>query len=106
MKLTNRDKESFGFGTKILVNLIVMREICEVFALGDLCSDIGEDDVVEERIPRERHTIKVASSSFLFFLVEFVESSIHCGVEIFQGESGIMERGADGFPQVRISHKV
>jgi hypothetical protein len=106
MEFTNRDKESLSFGTKILIDLIVMREICEVFALGDLCSDIGEDDVVEKRVPGERHTIKTASSSVLFFFVEFVESSIHCGVEVLHGESGVMECGADSFPQVRISHKV
>jgi hypothetical protein len=106
MKFTNRDKEGFSLGTKGGVKLIVVREVRKITALGDLCDNIGEDDVVEERVPRERHTIKAASSSFLFFFVEFVESSIHCGVEVLHGESGIMERGADGIPQVRISHKV
>ena len=106
MKLANRDKERLGFRTKILVNLIVMREICEVFALGNLCNDVGEDDVVEERVPGERHTVKAASSSVLFLLVEFIKDVIHCGIEFLQGEFRAMERGADGFPQIRISHKV
>lgn len=106
VEFTNRDKEGFSLGTKGGVKLIVVREVCEVFAFGDLCDDVGEDDVVEERVPRERHTIKAASSSFLFLLVEFVENVIHSRVEAFQGESGVMERGADSFPQVRISHKV
>ena len=82
MEFTNRDKEGFSLGTKGGVKLIVVREVRKITALGDLCDDIREDDVVEERVPRERHTIKAASSSFLFLFVEFVESSIHCGVEV------------------------
>lgn len=107
MDFADRDKKLFGLGANGLVKfIIIMREICEILARRDLCGDIGEDNVVEERVPRERHTVKTASSSFLFLFVEFVESSIHCGVEVLQGESGVMKRGADGFPQVRISHKV
>nr|DAJ34602.1 MAG TPA: hypothetical protein [Caudoviricetes sp.] len=82
MEFTNRDKEGFSLGTKGGVKLIVVREVRKITALGDLCDDIREDNVVEERIPRERHTVEVASSSVLFLFVEFVESSIHCGVEV------------------------
>ena len=53
VEFTNRDKEGFSLGTKGGVKLIVVREICEVFALGDLCDDIGEDNIVEERVPGE-----------------------------------------------------
>lgn len=106
MDFADRGKELFGLRANGLVEFIVMGEIGEVFARRDLCGDIGEDDVVEERVPGERHTVETANGSVLFLLVEFVEGSIHCGVEILQGESGVMECGADGFPQVRISHKV
>ena len=91
MKFTNRDKELFGLRTKILVNLIVMREICEVFARRDLCGDIGEDDVVEERVPRERHTVETASGSVLFlFIVEFINNVVHCTIKALYRESGVM----------------
>ena len=106
MDFANRDKELFGLRANGFVEFIIMREICEVFARRDLCGDIGEDDVVKERVPRERHTVKTASGSVLFLFVEFVESSIHCRVEVLQGEAGVMERGADGIPQIRIVHKV
>ena len=71
-----------------------------------MCGNIGEDDVVEERVPRERHTVKAASSSVLFLRAKLIKSRRNCGVEVLHRESGVMERGADGFPQVRISHKV
>ena len=107
MDFADRDKKLFGLRTKGLVKFIVMRETCEVFARRELCGDIGEDDVVKERVPGERHTIKTASGSVLFlFIVEFIKSRGNCGVEVFHGESGVMERGADGIPQVRIVHKV
>lgn len=102
----DRDKELFGLRTKSLIELIVMREICDVFARRDLCGDIGEDDVVEERVPSERHTIKTASGSVLFLRAKFIKSRGNCGVEVLYGESGVMECGADGIPQVRIVHKV
>ena len=106
MDFADRDKELFGFRAKGIVKFIIMSEFCKVFARGNLCDDVGEDDVIEKSVPRERHTVKAASSSFLFLFVEFVENSIHRGVEVLHGESGVMERSADGFPQVRISHKV
>ena len=107
MDFADRGKELFGLRAKVLVKFIVVREICEVFARRDLCGDIGEDDVVEERVPRKRHTVETASSSILLlFIVEFIKSRGNCGVEVLQGESGVMERGANGIPQVRIVHKV
>ena len=107
MDFADRDKELFGLRANVLVEFIVMGEICEIFARRDLCGDIGEDDVVKERVPRERHTVKTASSSVLFlFIIEFIKSRGNCGVEVLHGESGVMECGADGIPQVRISHKV
>ena len=107
MDFVDRDKELFGLRANGFVEFIVMREICEILARRDLCGDIGEDDVVEERVPRERHTVETASGSVLFlFIVEFIKSRGNCGVEVLQGESGIMKRGADGIPQVRIVHKV
>ena len=107
MDFADRGKELFGFRAKGLIEFIVMREICEVFARGDLCGDIGEDDVVEERVPRKRHTVKTASGSvLLLFIVEFINNVIHCRIEALHRESGVMERGANGIPQVRIIHKV
>ena len=107
MDFADRDKELFGLRAKILVNLIVMREICEILARRDLCGDIGEDDVVEERVPRERHTVETASGSVLFlFIVEFINNVVHCTIKALYRESGVMECGADGIPQVRIVHKV
>ena len=107
MDFADRDKELFGLRANGFVEFIVMREICEIFARRDLCDDIREDDVVEERVPRERHTVETASGSvLLLFIVEFIKSRGNCGVEVLQGESGVMERGADGIPQVRIVHKV
>ena len=106
MDFADRDKELFGFRAKILVEFIVMGEICEIFARRDLCGDIGEDDVVEERVPRERYAVKTASSSVLLLRAKLIKSRGNCGVEVLYGESGVMECGADGIPQVRISHKV
>ena len=107
MDFADRDKKLFGLRTKGLVKFIVMRETCEVFARRDLCGDIGEDDVVKERVPGERHTIKTASGSVLFlFIVEFINNVVHCTIKVLYRESGVMECGADGIPQVRISHKV
>ena len=106
MDFADRGKELFGLRANGLVTFIVMREICEVATLGDLWGDIGEDDIVEERVPRERHTVKTASSSVLFLRAKLIKSRGNCGVEVLYGESGVMERGADGFPQVRIVHKV
>ena len=107
MDFADRAKERFGLRTNGLVKfIIVMGEICEVFARRDLCGDIGEDDVVEERVPRERHTVETASSSVLLLRAKFIKSRGNCGVEVLHGESGGMERGADGIPQVRIVHKV
>ena len=108
MDFADRAKERFGLRTNGLVKfIIVMREICEVFARRDLCGDIGEDDIVKERVPRERHTVETASGSVLFlFIVEFINDVVHCRIEVLHRESGVMERGADGIPQVRISHKV
>ena len=107
MDVADIGKELFGLRAKSLVEFIIMREICEVFARRDLCGDIGEDDVVEERVPRERHTVKTASGSVLFlFIVEFINNVVHCTTEALYRESGVMECGADGVPQVRISHKV
>ena len=57
MDFADRDKELFGLRANGFVELIVMREICEILARRDLCGDIGEDDVVEERVPREGHTV-------------------------------------------------
>ena len=102
----DRDKELFGLRAKIFIEFIVMREICEIFARRDLCGDIGKDNVVEERVPRERHTVETASSSVLLFRAKLIKSRGNCGVEVLYGESGVMECGADGIPQVRISHKV
>ena len=105
--VADRDKELFGLRTNGFVEFIVMREICEVFARRDLCGDIGEDDIVKERVPRERHAVEAASSSvLLLFIVEFIKSRRNGRVKVLQGESGIMKCGADGIPQVRISHKV
>lgn len=107
MDFADRDKELFGLRAKSLIEFIVMREICEVFARRDLCGDIGEDDVVEERVPGERHTVKTASSSvLLLFIVEFINNVVHCRIEALHRESGVMECGADGITQVRIIHKV
>ena len=107
MDFADRDKELFGLRANGLVEFIVMREICEILARRDLCGDIGEDDVVEERVPRERHTVETASGSVLFlFIVEFINNVVHCTIEALYRESGVMECGADGIPQVRISHKV
>ena len=106
MEFADRSKVLFCLRAKGLVNFIVMREICEVFAFGNLCGDIGEDDVVEERVPRERHTVKTASGSVFFFRAKLIKSRGDCGVEVLHGVSGVMERGADGIPQVRIVHKV
>ena len=107
MDFADRDKELFGLRANGFVEFIVMREICEILARRDLCGDIGEDDVVEERVPRERHTVETASSSVLFlFIVEFINNVVHCTIEALYRESGVMECGADGIPQVRISHKV
>lgn len=107
MDFADRDKELFGLRANGFVEFIVMREICEIFARRDLCSDIGEDDVVEERVPRERHTVETASSSVLFlFIVEFINNVVHCTIEALYRESGVMKCGADGIPQVRIVHKV
>ena len=106
MDFADRDKELFGLRANGFVEFIVMREICEILARRDLCGDIGEDDVVEERVPRERHTVETASSSVLFLRAKLIKSRGNCGVEVLYGESGVMERGADGIPQVRISHKV
>ena len=107
MDFADRDKERFGLRAKGLVEFIVTREICEILARRDLCGDIGEDDVVEERVPRERHTVETASGSVLFlFIVEFINNVVHCTIEALYRESGVMECGADGIPQVRISHKV
>ena len=107
MDFANRDKELFGLRAKGLVEFIVMREICEILARRDLCGDIGEDDVVEERVPRERHTVETASGSVLFlFIVEFINNVVHCTIEALYRESGVMEGSADGIPQVRIIHKV
>ena len=107
MDFADRGKEIFGFGANGLVEFfIVKREVYEVFTRGDLCGDIGEDDVVEERVPRERHTVKTASSSVLFLGAKLIKSRRNCGVEVLYSESGVMEGGADGIPQIRISHKV
>ena len=107
MDFANRGKEIFGLGANGLVELIiVMREVYEVFARRDLCGDIGEDDVIEERVPRETHTVEAASSSVLLLGAKLINSRRNCGVEVLYGESGVMERGADGIPQVRIVHKV
>ena len=107
MDVADRGKKLFGLRAKGLVKFIVMREICEVFARRDLCGDIGEDDIVKERVPRERHTVETASGSVLFFfIVEFINNVVHCTIEALYRESGVMECGADGIPQVRISHKV
>ena len=107
MDFADGDKELFSLRANGFVEFVVMREICEILARRDLCGDIGEDDVVEERVPRERHTVETAGSSVLFlFIVEFINDVVHCRVEIFQGEFGVMERGADSIPQVRIVHKV
>lgn len=107
MDFADRDKELFGLGANGFVEFIVMREICEVFARRDLCGDIGEDNVIEERVPRERHTVKTASGSVLFlFIVEFINDVVHCRIEALHRESGVMKRGADGIPQIRIVHKV
>ena len=103
----DRDKELFGLRAKSLIEFIVMREICEILARRDLCGDIGEDDVIEERVPRERHTVETASGSvLLLFVVEFIKSRGNCRIEVLHGESRVMKCGADGIPQVRISHKV
>ena len=106
MDFADRDKELFGLRANGLVEFIVMREICEILARRDLCGDIGEDDVVEERVPRERHTIKAANGSVLLLRAKLIKSRGNCGVEVLHGKSGVMECGADGIPQVRISHKV
>lgn len=106
MDFADRGKELFGFRANGLVTFIIMREICEILARRDLCGDIGEDDVVKERVPRERHTIKTASGSVLLLRTKFIKSRGNCGIEVLHGESGVMERGADGIPQVRIVHKV
>ena len=107
MDVADRGKELFGLRAKGLVKFIIMRAICEVLARRDLCGDIGEDDVVEERVPRERHAVETASGSVLFFfIVEFINNVVHCTIEALYRESGVMECGADGFPQVRIVHKV
>ena len=106
MDFADRGKELFGLRANGFVEFIVMREICEILARRDLCGDIGEDDIVKERVPRERHTVKTASSSVLLLRAKFIKSRGNCGVEVFHGESGVLERGADGIPQVRISHKV
>ena len=107
MDFADRAKERFGLRTNGLVKfIIVMREICEVFARRDLCGDIGEDDVIEERVPRERHTVKTARRGVLFLRAKLIKSRGNCGVEILHSESGVMERGADSIPQVRIVHKV
>lgn len=107
MDFANRDKELFGLRAKGLVEFIVVREICEILARRDLCGDIGEDDVIEERVPRERHTVETASGSVLFlFIVEFINNVVHCTIEALYRESGVMEGSADGIPQVRIIHKV
>ena len=106
MDFSDRDKELFGFRANGLVDFIILREICEITARRDLCGDIGEDDVVEERVPRERHTVETASSSVFFLRAKLIKSRGNCGVEVLHGESGVMERGADDIPQVRISHKV
>ena len=106
MDFADRGKELFGLRANGFVEFIVMREICEILARRDLCGDIGEDDVIKERVPRERHTVKTASSSVLLLRAKFIKSRGNCGVEVLHGESGVMERSADGFPQVRISHKV
>lgn len=81
MEFTNRDKEGFSLRTKGCVKLIVVREVRKITALGDLCDDIGEDDVIEKSVPGEGHTVEAASSSVLFFLVKFIKDIIHCGVE-------------------------
>ena len=85
MDFADRGKELFGLRAKILIEfIIVMREICEILARRDLCGDIGEDDVVEERVPRERHTVETASSSvLLLFIVEFIKSRGNCRVKVF-----------------------
>ena len=108
MDFADRGKKLFGLRANGLVEfiVIVMREICEILARRDLCGDIGEDDVVKERVPREGHTVKTASSSVLLLRAKLINSRGNCGVEVLHGESGVMERSADGFPQVRISHKV
>jgi hypothetical protein len=106
MDFANRDKELFGFRAKGIVKFIIMSEFCKIFALGDLCDDIGEDDVIEKNIPGERHTVEAASSSILFLGAKFINSRRNCGVEVLYGESGVLKRGADSFPQIRISHKV
>ena len=107
MDFADRGKELFGLGTKGFIKFILVREICDILARRDLCGDIGEDDVVEERVPRERHTVETASGSVLcLFIVEFINNVVHCTIEALYRESGVMECGADGVPQVRISHKV
>ena len=107
MDFADRGKELFGFRANGLIEfIIVMREICEILASRDLCGDIGEDDVVEERVPSERHTVETASSSVLFLRAKLIKSRGNCGVEVLHGESGVLERGADGIPQVRIVHKI
>ena len=106
MEFTNRDKEGFSLGTKGGVKFIVVREVRKITALGDLCDNIGEDNVVEERIPRERHTVKTASGSVFLLRAKLIKSRGNCGIEVLHGESGVMERGADSIPQVRIVHKV
>ena len=106
MDFADRGKKLFGLRANGLVEFIVMGEICEILARRDLCGDIGEDDIVKERVPRERHTVKTASSGFLLLRAKLIKSRGNCGVEVLYGESGVMERGADGIPQVRISHKV
>ena len=106
MDFADRGKELFGLRANNLVEFIVLREICEVFARRDLCGDIGEDDVIEERVPRETHTIEFARRGVLFLRAKLIKSRGNCGVEVLHGESGVMERGADGIPQVRIVHKV
>ena len=110
MDFANRDKEFFGLRAKGLIEFIVLREIGEILARRDLCGDIGEDDVVEERVPRERHTVETASGSVLFLraklIKSIIKSRIDCGMKLLHGESGVMERGADSFLQVRISHKI
>ena len=108
MDFADRGKKLFGLRANGLVEfiVIVMREICEILARRDLCGDIGEDDVVKERVPREGHTVKTASSSVLLLRAKLINSRGNCGVEVLHGESGVMERSADGFPQVRINHKV
>ena len=107
MDFADRGKEIFGLGANGLVEfIIVMREVYEVFARRDLCGDIGEDDVIEERVPRETHTVETASSSVLLLFVEFINNVVHCTIGAQFRESAVSECGADGIPQVRIVHKV